>query len=78
MEEIKIKKFNGEKRSSAKKGQCKYPFASMEVDIAFEVPDGKQFSVSTLAKRYGDSCDPIRTFSVKKYSDMKYWCRRLS
>lgn len=49
---------------SKKKGRSKYSFSEMKVKDSFMVPDGKRFSVSTLAKRFGNTQIPRWEFAV--------------
>jgi hypothetical protein len=68
-----------DKKTTAKRGQSKYPFKSMGVDEhhSFIVPDGKRHSVATLAKKFGESCDPVRRFTIRPDDKGKLRCWRI-
>ena len=59
-----------------KEKKSKYPFSTMEVGSAFEVPEDKKNSVSALASMQNKNTD--KKFSVEKYEDGKFWCKRVS
>jgi len=71
-----MNKVNMPKRTSAKKGKSKYSFSEMEVGDSFIIEENKRYSVITLAKKYGESCNPERTFSTRKMEDGKIGCWR--
>lgn len=61
--------------SSAKLGQTKYAFPTMNVGDSFEVDLVKRYSVATLAKRYGDQQNPVKRFTVRKKDGILYCWR---
>ena len=61
------------KRTSSKLGQCKYPFTILEVDESFAIDEDKRYSVSTLAKRYGDKNKKEFTVCKDDKGQMRCW-----
>lgn len=66
------------KAISPKKGKSKYQFSDMKKGDSFEVEERKRFSVGVLAKKYGDSCSPPKTFTVRRDERKRLSCFRLS
>lgn len=62
--------------TTAKRGQSKYDFAKMEVQNSFPVKEEKRHSVNTLAKKFGDSQNPVRKFTVRADEKGKLRCWR--
>lgn len=62
---------------SPKKGKSKYPFKDLQVGHSFPVEESKRFSVATLAKKFGDSQEPVWAFSVSQDEKGELNCWRV-
>ena len=62
-------------KQSFKLGKSKYDFKSLKVGHSFDVETSKRFSVATLAKKFGDSQEPVMRFSVRmdENGNMRCW-----
>lgn len=64
-------------KTTAKRGQSKYPFKTLKIKESFEVEEEKRHSVNTLAKKFGDSQEPKKLFTIRYDDQHVLRCWRL-